>query len=110
MAFGAAFTPFGTTGANSTVNLAVTGSSSSVTIQGVDGSSGPVLRIVNVGTNTVFIAWAGPGTAATASLTTSMPMLPNSVETFTLPTNTTQLSAIAATTGNTLYITRGEGL
>lgn len=91
-------------GPNTTVNLAVTASSGNVAAKNGSTSS---LRIVNSGANTVFIEISTA--AQTASLTTSMPMLPNSVEVFNAPWEAV-VSAIAGATGNTLYITPGDGL
>ena len=63
------------------------------------------LRVVNIGTQTVFLNLRG----ATAALATDMPILPNSVENFAVGEGYS-VSAIAAAVGSTLYITWGEGL
>jgi hypothetical protein len=94
---------------NRTVNLAVTASSTTVSTIPTGGAqvADCNYRIANIGTNVVFIE-IGVGTP-TAALATSMPLLPNAVESFTGPPGAT-IAAIAASTGNTIYITPGEGL
>jgi hypothetical protein len=95
---------------NQTVNLAVTASSASVATPLIIGVADINYRLVNSGPNMIFIeAVASSQAAATAALATSMPMLPNTSESFTFPPGAI-VSAIASTTGNTLYITPGEGL
>ena len=89
---------------NVTVNLAVGVGSTNVAAKNGPTST---LRLLNSGANVVFVEIHTA--AQTASLTTSMPMLPNSVETFNAPQNAI-VSAIAGATGNTLYITPGDGL
>lgn len=67
------------------------------------------VRIVNSGTNIVFVNFGAaavipvPGTPEPG-----MALLPNTVETFSVAAGTT-LHAIASATGNTLYITDGQG-
>lgn len=63
--------------------------------------------LTNSGPNTVFFSWTN------SSVTTSngTPLLPNTAQTFkgpALPSAT--LYTIASATGNTLYVTPGEGL
>lgn len=91
--------------AASTTALAVTGSNQALTMSPATGSDGGTMRIANIGTQTVFIALG----TVTSSVTTSMPMLANTVETFSLPGAVTTLSVIAAATGSTLYVTVGQG-
>jgi hypothetical protein len=98
MAF--AFQPRG--GAASTVSIAVTASAQAVGLPVLAAESCTV-RLVNAGTQTVFIAFTGTAVAAT-----SMPMLANTVEVFSMP-NGSALSVIAAATGSTLYATVGDG-
>ena len=86
-----------------TVNLAVTGTAQSLTV-GALPSGRTAVRIANIGTETVFLRWGG--TATTAA---SMPMLANTVEVFDLPEGVTTLSAVAGTTGSTIYVTPGNG-
>ena len=102
--------PFGPKPTNSqnTVNLAVTGSSASVALVGTPGQGYQSVRILNTGTQTVFINFSnGAGTASTA---TDMPVLPGTVEIFWLPKPITNVNAIAAGVGSTIYCTVGEGI
>jgi len=90
-----------------TVNLAVTGSTGNV--QALGSSIGQTNYLcTNIGTNTVFIAF-GSTSGVTALTTTGCPLLGNSAQMFTGPPNA-WVAAIAGSTGNTLYITPGEGL
>lgn len=67
------------------------------------------LRLVNIGTNVIFFELVeSAATAATAA--NSIPMLPNTAEVFTFVNDEVGLAVIAAATGNTLYVTAGEGL
>ncbi len=100
-----AFRPLGT---NRTVNLLTTTGSVSLLIPQVPFGTRS-LRVVNAGTDTTFIEFAGAA-GATAAVTTSMPMLPNTVEVFTLANDIITLRVIGTAGGNTLYITYGEGL
>jgi len=88
-----------------TVNLAVTATTGNVAVTrpsvGIQS-----MRIANIGTQTIFVNF---GTSAVAAvLATSMPILPNTVETFCLQNEVTYVAAIAASTGSTMYITTGE--
>lgn len=94
------FEPYG--GAATTQNVVVTGTNQSATISA--GTIASVVRLTNIGTQTVFVAFGSVAVAAT-----SMPILANSSETFAVPQDKTTLQAIAATTGSTLYITQGTG-
>ena len=99
-----AFRPLGT---NKTVNLPVTAAAQFLAIPDTLGTR--AVRLVNLGADTVFIEFVQ--NAETAALTTSMPMLPNTAEVFTLALDVVRLSVIgAAGTGSTLYATYGEGL
>lgn len=98
-----AFRPLGN---NKTVNLAVTAAAQFLSIPDSLGTRS--VRLVNSGTATIFIEFVQA--SQTAALTTSLPMLPNTVEVFTLPTDVTRLSVIGTGTTNTLYVTYGEGL
>jgi hypothetical protein len=65
---------------------------------------------MNSGTDTIFIEMRNSGATAAAAAT-SMPMLPNSVEVFTISNETTSVQVIGVTGGvSTLYVTVGEGL
>jgi hypothetical protein len=92
---------FAQTGA--TVNVAVTGSAQNLTFTAPATNTSPVLRLCNIGTQTVFINFQ-----ATATVSNGIPLLANSAETFEQGSTTT-LSVIAATTGSTLYATTGFG-
>jgi hypothetical protein len=89
-------------GAASTNNIAVTAAAQSMPLP-IIAVEGVTVRLVNAGTQTVFIAFAG-----TATVATSMPMLANTIETFTFPQGAV-ISVIAAGTGSTLYATFGDG-
>jgi hypothetical protein len=91
-----------------TVSLAVL--TTSAAVPAIANQTLANFRLANVGSNTVFLAFAPQGAAAPVATTaTGMPMIGNSEEVFTLPPGT-QIAAIAAATGNTLYVTAGEGL
>ena len=89
-----------------TVSLAVGTSTGSVAVTGAGVGTGTV-RLVNSGTNTIFVEFGTSG--VTATTTTSIPLLPNSVETFVFRKENTHVAAIADTAGNTLYVTYGVG-
>lgn len=80
--------------------VAVTASSQDLTIPDHEGLA--TVRIANIGNQTVFIDLNG------AATTSSMPILANSVEVFDFGIGT-DVSAIAAAAGSTLYITVGRG-
>lgn len=105
-----AFLPRGATQITvaSTATLAVTASAQQVTIPTV-GTDGGSIRIMNSGTQVVFFLY-GNLAVTTSGAAMGVPLLPNTVETFGVGPNVTQLSAIAAATGSTLYITAGDGL
>lgn len=90
-----------------TVNLAVLATTANVQVIPIVAGSHTV-RIANIGTNVVFVEFGTPNTTA-ATVTTSMPLLPNSVETFWFHNDWQYVAAIAASTGNTIYVTTGEG-
>lgn len=85
----------------SSQTLAVTGSSQALTLPTAIGNR--TIRIVTSGSVTIFWKY---GTGATVAAST--PMLPNTVETFFLPNDVTQISFIASGTGTTVYITIGQ--
>lgn len=64
-------------------------------------------RFVNSGAQTIFWAY---GTQAGLTAANGIPMLANTVETFTIPAGVSTISVIAAATGSTLYITAGDGM
>ena len=89
------------------MNLAVTASSQVLAVNIVPIGN-RTLRIANIGTQTIFIAF-GVSTS-TATVSTSMPVLPNTVETFFMRNENTHLAVIAGSTGSTIYVTIGEGI
>lgn len=64
-------------------------------------------RFVNAGSQTVFWCY---GTQAGLTAANGVPVLANTVETFTIPAGISTISVIAASTGSTLYITVGDGM
>jgi len=92
--------------AANTSNIAVTASNQTFTLSPTVGSDGGTVRLANIGTQTVFVAMG----TVTSTTTTSMPVLANSIETFSLPGGVNTLSVIAAATGSTLYATIGQGI
>lgn len=91
-----AFTQIG-----ATVNVAVTGTAQSLTFTVYEG--GTNVRLTNIGTQTVFINFQ-----ATATTANGIPLLANTSEVFAKG-SATSVSAIASTTGSTLYATTGLG-
>jgi len=89
-----------------TVNIAVTASSQVLAI-----NSTPIgvrsVRVVNTGTQTIFLKFGISTT--TATLADGFPVLSNTVETFLLQNEVTHVACIASATGSTLYVTVGEG-
>lgn len=87
-----------------TQNTAVTNTNAAITLSPVSASTRQV-RVANIGTETVFIRFGAAATTAAG-----IPMVPNSVEIYTIKDETTA-NVIAAVGGsNTLYVTMGEGL
>jgi len=65
-------------------------------------------RFVNSGTDTIF--WLANQTGGqTVTAANGIPMLPNTIETFTLPANA-YIGVIGVAGGNNLYVTPGEGV
>ena len=91
--------------AASTSSIAVTAANQTLTLSPTVGMDGGTMRVTNVGTQTVFMAFG----TVTASVTTSMPLPAGTVEAFSLPGGVNTLSVIAAGTGSTLYVTVGSG-
>jgi hypothetical protein len=86
-----------------TQNLAVTTGAASITLNNLNGTR--QARIVNSGgTAAVFLSFV-----TTATTTQGMVMLGGTVECFTLPQQCSAISAIATTTGQTIYVTVGVG-
>lgn len=94
-----------------TVSVAVTASSVNSVFAGWPVSAGvKAIRIVNEGPNTIYIEFGEGVAVPTAVVGTSMAMLPNTVEVFTLGNDKTSISFIASATGNTIRFVFGEGL
>lgn len=67
------------------------------------------IRVSNVGANQINLAFGNAATVA-ATTTASMHMLGNTVNIFTMPTDTTHVAIIAtSTTGSVVYLQVGEG-
>lgn len=64
-------------------------------------------RFANVGSQVIYWCY---GAQAGLLATNGVPMLPNTVETFSIPAGVSQISVIAAAAGSTLYITPGDGM
>lgn len=119
MASNFAFTPYGlssrvTVGgaAPATVSFAVVNlGGGTVSVGPTSRYQAPAVRIVNVGTASVFLQF-GPAPAATVTVgvNTGMEMLANSVEVFTIRGANFLAAACAGTTTVTLGLTLGEGL
>lgn len=90
---------------SATLNTAVTGVAASVTL--VLGVGGKTVRIMNLGTQTIFIRLVTAAGGA-ATVAASMPVLPNTVETFFAQNDCLSISAIAAAAGSTMYVTVGD--
>lgn len=86
-----------TTNAQQALTLANTGSVMTET----------VIRVVNQGADVT--AWCY-GSQAGLTLNNGVLMLPNSVETFTLPAGVTQISVIGSAGGNTFRVMAGDGM
>jgi hypothetical protein len=86
-----------------TVTLAVTGTTARVQVQ---ASSGVNIRIFNSGTVPVFIVCGDSGSVAT--LATSMPVAPGTVE--IIGCGQSYIAGISAGTAATVYLTPGNGL
>jgi hypothetical protein len=102
-----AFSPIG-----ANVTLAVIASSTSVAVN-PPGSTGGNVRILNLGTGVVYVAFGGASVVATVP--GSMPLVGGpsagvAVErVFTFPPGATHVAAIMEGTGNTLHIQCGLG-
>lgn len=89
-----------------TQNLAVTATAASITLNNLNNrSTARSVRIVNSGSTSVWVDFS-----TTATTTQSMLMLPNTVESFTLPQGCTAISCISTTTAGTVYVTTGDGM
>lgn len=99
----APFQPVGIT--SSTTNIDVTATSQVLNLVPPSNQGGSLI-LTNIGVKTIFFCYGNN----TASITTSMPILANTANTVALPPGVTQISAIAASPGSTLYATVGDGL
>lgn len=87
-----------------TQNVAVTNTNQNITLNFTAGTR--CVRVVNVGTETVFINFNAAATTASG-----LPVPAGQTELFTVQNDITTIGVIAATGGaNTLYSTVGEGL
>lgn len=101
------FQPIGATGTTPTAStaLAVTASVQQITLPAVPRDGGS-MRIVVDGTSN--IAWSY-GVSSSLTMSNGTSMLANTVETFSLPGGTTQLSVIGVSTGSTIRVSVGNG-
>lgn len=90
---------------SATLNTAVTGVAASVTLPANFG--GKTARIMNSGTQLIFVRLVTASGGA-ATVANSMPILPNTVETFFASVDVLSISAIAAAAGSTMYVTVGD--
>lgn len=85
----------------STVSRTVSGASANVALTG----SGLQVMVSSLAANAIaFITF---GTSAVTAALTDTPVLPGTVQVFTIPPGTTHVAAIG--TAGTLYLTRGDG-
>lgn len=89
----------------STVTLSATSTSSNQNLTGVTKSMDSI-RVVNTGTDTVFLKW-GAGTQ-TATTLIDLPVPGGNTEIFQIPPDVTNIAAVCATTA-TVYVTVGKG-
>lgn len=100
-----AFRPLGN---NKTVNIVTTVATQTLAIPNTPFGT-RALRVVNSGVDITFIEFTAT-TGLVAATTTSMPMLGNTTEIFTIANEMNNIRVIGAAGGNTIYITYGEGL
>jgi hypothetical protein len=93
--------PFSPTGATVVLSATTATAAASLAPWTLSGGS---LRVTNASNNLAFIQFGGTG----ASVTGGMPILPNSVELFTVGDKETSVSTIAVGTA-ALYFTPGQG-
>ena len=93
-----------------TVKISVGATSSNALVfqpgAGTPGT-GYQVRFYNSGSNITYVAFGNDSTVT--ATTSSLPLAGNSIEVFAVPFNTAYVAAIG-TSGNTLFITAGEGL
>lgn len=108
-----AFQPFNPQYGKS-VSLAVGTSSASVTLPAQGNAGGTMqVTILNVGTNVVFVRVGNSANGAVTANGTSgsadMPIGPNASVTLTKAVDDDTVAAIAGATGNTIWVTCGQG-
>lgn len=91
-----------------TADFAVTGTTANTQLRNTMPGQPSVVRLANIGTQTVFVAFGDSTVAATVA--DGFPMIANSVECFSIPAGATHVAAIASGAGSTLYATVGEGV
>lgn len=100
-----------------TKTLSASSSSSSVTFDAKDVSSGTtnagtigghcIIRVYNSGTAVAFARW---GTGAQTATTSDMPLIPGVVEVFSKAFADDTFAAITSSSTATIYVTCGEGV
>lgn len=119
MASNFAFQPFGLSqhitvggGAPATVSFAVVGLGNvTVSVAGANRYQAASVRLVNIGTASVFLQFGAPPAATvTVGTSTGMEMLSNSVETFSIRGQPILAATCASTFTVTLCATLGEGM
>lgn len=91
-----------------TQNIAVTNATQQITLNYTNGYR--ALRLVNSGTDTIFVHALSSTAAVTATTAASMPILPNTADWITVAPEVTVIAVIGAAGGlSTLYVTVGEG-
>jgi len=91
-----------------TVNIAVGAGSANVQVSPSTSVGHRNVRLLNVGTQTVFVQKGKDSTVA-ATVASSIPIAAGGELYLYLHNDETWIAAIAGSTGSTLYITVGEG-
>jgi len=104
------FRAFLAQGNNLTNSVAVTTTSQTLQAGSTSYSGGlQQYRVYNSGSNITFIEIGAAGSSPTAGTTTSIPIGPNSAESFT-DSAAAVFAVIGSAAGNTFYVTAGSGL
>jgi len=90
---------------NATATITVTGTSAATAIPRPDCETA---ELQNNGSVPVFIEFGGSGTPA-AVVATSYPILAGQAKVVRVPRGSTHINCISGTTGQTLYVTSGNG-
>lgn len=98
--------PFRPLGASTAIT--VTASSATTALPKTSPNGTGSVRIVNVGANTVFFT-LGPTSSISTTTTTGIALLPNTERIFQLHQTDLYIAMIAGATGNTAYVSCGEG-